>query len=222
MPPSEGICNGYTRRTTKTTFATYRFFDDRFLRPTSRSSTIFPLARSLAPIFHSLFGKDRERGRGRERKFVCPRHECAREENEVRFFPPLAEETRRNVSHVVSVIYGNRISRRESFNRTVFRDGRGGRREERRSKERDRSGAKIPQPADWWWREAGITNTRATWLWIGSAGGNSGRRRLASTELPAQKGLAARINVGAKPRRRSAWEPTAAFASASREFAASP
>lgn len=152
MPPSEGICNGYTRRTMNATFA----IPYRFLQPISRSSTIFPFRSDIPFEERAIFiwkrPRERERERrGRGRKFVCPSHECAREENEVRFFPPLAEETRRNVVPTLSP----RNLREPGFvNRTVFRDGRRGKEDEERRG--DRSGAKIP--ADWWWREAGITN----------------------------------------------------------------
>lgn len=153
MPPSEGICNGYTRRTMNATFA----IPYRFLQPISRSSTIFPLR---FPIFHSrsersLFGKDRERekereGGGEESLFAQATGVRERKTRCV-FFPPLAEETRRNVVPTLSP----RNLREPGFvNRTVFRDGRRG--EEDEERRGDRSGAKIP--ADWWWREAGITN----------------------------------------------------------------
>lgn len=134
MPPSEGICNGYTRRTMNATFATYRF-----LQPISRSSTIFlaplpdiPFEERAIFIWKRPRERERER-RGRGRKFVCPSHGCAREENEVRFFPPLAEETRRNVVPTLSP----RNLREPGFvNRTVFRDGRRGEEDEERRGDR--------------------------------------------------------------------------------------
>lgn len=135
MPSSEGICNGYTRRTMNATFA----IPYRFLQPISRSSTIFPLR---FPIFHSrsersLFGKDRERekereGGGEESLFAQATGVRERKTRCV-FFPPLAEETRRNVVPTLSP----RNLREPGFvNRTVFRDGRRGEEDEERRGDR--------------------------------------------------------------------------------------
>lgn len=116
----------------------------RFLHNENPSSTIFPLARYAAPFeerVNSLFGKDRERERGRERgRESLFAHATGVRERKTRcvFFPP---SRGRNAEKRFPRCLRN-LREPDFVNRTVFRDGRRG---EGRSKERDRSGAKIPQ-----------------------------------------------------------------------------
>lgn len=96
VPPSEGICNGYTRRTTNTTFAIppTRIHPRRFFRSLARS------LRYAAPFeerVNSLFGKDRERERGRERgRESLFAHATGVRERKTRcvFFPSLSRKKR--------------------------------------------------------------------------------------------------------------------------------
>lgn len=133
MPPSEGICNGYTRRTMNATFATYRF-----LQPISRSSTIFPLRSDIPFEERAIFiwkrPKEREREKeGGEESLFAQATGVRERKTRCVFFPPLAEETRRNVVPTLSP----RNLREPGFvNRTVFRDGRRGEEDEERRGDR--------------------------------------------------------------------------------------
>lgn len=136
VPPSEGICNGYTRRTTNTTFAIppTRIHPRRFFR------SLDMLLHSRSELTLYLEKTEREREEGREGEKVClptPRV-CARGKRGAFFSPP---SRGRNAEKRFPRCLRN-LREPDFVNRTVFRDGRRG---EGRSKERDRSGAKIPQ-----------------------------------------------------------------------------